>query len=312
MADDLVAVRDTADDPWWQAVVVCPACHSALKVNYCGTCDRQYANDGGTPVLKDAAMARVVSWSHSAARSFTSEAELLKTFGHAPPGPDAAIALPHHLDPAHAAVMLTLPRGARILEIGCGGGQTRSWYQERGFNYVGTDVSKTRVFAWLQEFGGPDVLCDAHFLPFAEASFDVVYCAAVFEHLACPVLAVQEVRRVLKPGGLFLGNVSFLEPWHDHSYFHMSPLGAAELMFAGGLEVRSLWPGRGYSGFRAIAQMTLRPGLRWLGDVGHVVHAGQQQVLALARRLTGKAVVPPVLAEGTIAGAIDWIAVKPS
>ena len=218
--------------------------------------------------------------------------------------------LPHHLDPSHAYAILNLSPGARILEIGCGGGQARIWYEAQGLQYVGTDVSKTRVFDWLQKFGGPYVLCDAHFLPFADACFDVVYCAAVFEHLACPVLAAQEVNRVLKPGGLFLGNASFLEPWHDHSYFHFSPLGALEMLTAAGLTASHIWPGRGYSGFRAIARMTLRPGLRWIGELGHFVHILQNKGLALLRRLAGKPVKPAVLLEGTVAGAIDWIAFK--
>src|SRR5207248_688266 len=133
--------------------------------------------------------------------------------------------------------------GARVLEIGCGGGQCRPWFQSHGFEYVGIDVSKTRVFDWLQRYGGPDLLCDSHFLPFKDQSFDVVYSAAVVEHLACPPLAVREMCRVLKPGGFYLGNVSFLEPWHDNSFFHMTPLGVAELLVESGFEVRHIWPG---------------------------------------------------------------------
>ena len=42
---------------------------------------------------------------------------------------------------------------------------------------------------------------DAHALGFADDRFDVVYCRYVLEHLADPLLALKEMRRVLKPGG---------------------------------------------------------------------------------------------------------------
>jgi SAM-dependent methyltransferase len=86
------------------------------------------------------------------------------------------------------------------------------------------------VFGWLQEFGGSDLLCDTHFLPFRDGHFDAVYTSVVTEHLACSMLAMQEFFRVLKPCGYYMGNCAFVEPWHDQSFFHLSPLGASELL----------------------------------------------------------------------------------
>ncbi|WP_037318609.1 class I SAM-dependent methyltransferase [Amycolatopsis orientalis] len=45
------------------------------------------------------------------------------------------------------------------------------------------------------------LVADARALPFAEASVDVVFAHAVFEHLKEPGAALAEIRRVLKPGG---------------------------------------------------------------------------------------------------------------
>ncbi|WP_181775134.1 methyltransferase domain-containing protein [Amycolatopsis pittospori] len=42
---------------------------------------------------------------------------------------------------------------------------------------------------------------DAHALPFGDASVDVVFAHAVFEHLKDPGAALAEFRRVLRPGG---------------------------------------------------------------------------------------------------------------
>ena len=72
------------------------------------------------------------------------------------------------MDLAHLHVINRLKKGGRVLEIGCGVGQNRQFFNEIGFDYVGIDISKSRVFDWLREFGGPDYLCDAHFLPFLD------------------------------------------------------------------------------------------------------------------------------------------------
>ena len=45
---------------------------------------------------------------------------------------------------------------------------------------------------------------DAHHLPFPDASFDVVYCRYVLEHMADALRVIQEAHRVLRPGGRFL------------------------------------------------------------------------------------------------------------
>ena len=83
---------------------------------------------------------------------------------------------------------------------------------------------------------------DAHFLPFRAGAFDVVFAYAVLEHLYNPFLALAEVRRVLRPGGLFVGAVSQGEPFHD-SFFHMTPWALVALAEASGLLIERLWAG---------------------------------------------------------------------
>jgi ubiquinone/menaquinone biosynthesis C-methylase UbiE len=202
-----------------------------------------------------------------------------------------------------------LKRGDRVLEIGCGGGQNRAYLQEKGLKYVGVDISRSRVYDWLRKYGGPDYLCDAHFLPFVDQQFDLVYCAAVFEHLACPFQAAQEVFRVLKPGGYFLGNVSFLEPWHDRSYFHMTPLGAIELLTQAEFQIEYVWPGRGYSGYLATLAMGSR-GTRLMTVIGRAlygIYRLEHRLKEVIRRKEGG----DILNRAKVAGAIDWIACRP-
>jgi SAM-dependent methyltransferase len=58
------------------------------------------------------------------------------------------------------------------------------------------------------------VLGDAHFLPFADDTFQAVVCQAVLEHTRRSEAVVEETRRVLKKGGLVYAEVPFLQGYH--------------------------------------------------------------------------------------------------
>lgn len=77
----------------------------------------------------------------------------------------------------------------------------------------------------------PDIVADAHQLPLPDASFDVIVCSEVMEHLYNPFLAVSEMKRVLKPGGLLLVTTRFMFPVHDapEDYFRFTPYGLASI-----------------------------------------------------------------------------------
>ncbi len=298
---------------FWIESLACPSCLAALgNMQRCENCGTAYPAEDGVPRLIASAASCEVRFDYSSNGSGATG--LLDRVLKEPPRYTDGDGLPYHLDLAHAERIAKSPAG-RVLEIGCGGGQNRKWIESRGHRYVGSDISKTRVFEWLQEFGGPDLLCDAHFLPFRNEQFDIVYAAATTEHLACPQRVAQEVYRVLKPGGYFLGNVSFLEAWHDHSYFHMSPLGVIELLTRAGFEIEFVWPGRGYSGFRAIPSMAFRGPFRALVPFGRLMHgmySVQTSLRGWLRKLRGRPVETELLRQATVAGAIDWIARRPA
>jgi SAM-dependent methyltransferase len=60
----------------------------------------------------------------------------------------------------------------------------------------------------------PDIVADATEIPLPDESVDVVVCTEVLEHLATPALCVDEIWRVLKPGGGFIGSAPFVFPVH--------------------------------------------------------------------------------------------------
>lgn len=60
----------------------------------------------------------------------------------------------------------------------------------------------------------PDMVGDVMAIPLADASWDAIVCLAVLEHVPRPWDAMNEMFRVLKPGGLLLVYVPFLYPYH--------------------------------------------------------------------------------------------------
>jgi SAM-dependent methyltransferase len=102
------------------------------------------------------------------------------------------------------------------LDLGCGDGGTAGVYlAEHSKSYVGVDVSETAI-KLAKERGFEAVrINDASVLPFENASFDVVVCSEVLEHLLAPQLAVAEAFRVLRCGGRLIVTVPNAAYWRD-------------------------------------------------------------------------------------------------
>jgi SAM-dependent methyltransferase len=101
-----------------------------------------------------------------------------------------------------------------ILELGCGTGNDAARFAREGFQVVAVDLSAEAVGQARDRFDGLDIdfrVADfAEPLPFRSALFDAVV-ANVALHMFSDRLTraiVEEVRRVLRPGGLFLFHVN--------------------------------------------------------------------------------------------------------
>ncbi|MEJ0053559.1 MAG: methyltransferase domain-containing protein [bacterium] len=94
-------------------------------------------------------------------------------------------------------------------------------------------------------------------LPFPDASVDTVLCANVLEHVYNYRFLIQEMRRILKPGGTLIGFVPFLIQYHPdpHDYFRYTKEALARMFgeaeFAS-LEIRSIGGGPFTSNFNAL------------------------------------------------------------
>jgi SAM-dependent methyltransferase len=72
-----------------------------------------------------------------------------------------------------------------------------------------------------------DVQGDGQALPFRDGAFTVVISQATIEHVPRPHDYVDEIYRVLRPGGILWAEVAFMQPIHcapDH-YFNVTPFG---------------------------------------------------------------------------------------
>lgn len=133
----------------------------------------------------------------------------------------------------------------KVLDLGCGDGRSFDWFQEAfsGCDWVGLDIedspevrSRRRKDCEFRSYNGTDI-------PFLDGKFDIVFSNQVFEHVRHPERLLAEVRRVLRPGGIFIGGVSYLEPFHSYSLFNFTPYGWLQINKASGLELELLAAG---------------------------------------------------------------------
>lgn len=94
----------------------------------------------------------------------------------------------------------------KVLDVGCGGGVfTRGIkYYRKNLDLWGIDISQKSIeFAKGISENVNFVLGSAYKLPFKDNSFDAAVSFDVLEHLDKPTLAIREIKRVLKPRGIF-------------------------------------------------------------------------------------------------------------
>jgi len=97
-------------------------------------------------------------------------------------------------------------RGRRVLDLGCRSGALSHHFLD-GNEVVGLDVDRAAL-AKAEALGVETVEADVESpLPLPDQSFDAVVAGELLEHLRFPDALVAEARRVLRPGGVFVGSV---------------------------------------------------------------------------------------------------------
>jgi SAM-dependent methyltransferase len=235
----------TASRPWFVDRLRCPTCAGEIVGSWdadglsCAACHQRFP-------LRDGQLACVVSSAVRSTMEFPLHQSPVTWPAHVDP-PDDAYKGPisPRTNRRHLGVLVAHGRNLDVLDWGCGEGEYRAPIAGLGHRYLGIDT----------EGRGADVLADVHSLPFRDASFDHAITNAVLEHVANPFIAIREVARVLRPGGVFSGSVAFLEPYHLRSHFHLAPDGVVHVLSSAGLRVEALWPQEHWSVFDSLATM---------------------------------------------------------
>jgi len=100
------------------------------------------------------------------------------------------------------------PRGKQTLDVGCGGGLLAEEFARLGCCVTGVDPSEPSLVVARDHAQQEGLTIDyrtgfGESLPFADASFDIVYCCDVLEHVKDLEMVISEIARVLKEGGIF-------------------------------------------------------------------------------------------------------------
>jgi SAM-dependent methyltransferase len=102
---------------------------------------------------------------------------------------------------------LEAPSGGRWLDVGCGAGALTAALLERASPSVVVGLDPSRAFLDFARERIPDAraafrIGDAQALPFGDAEFDAVVSGLVLNFVPRPEVAVAEMRRVVRPGGV--------------------------------------------------------------------------------------------------------------
>jgi SAM-dependent methyltransferase len=137
---------------------------------------------------------------------------------------------------------LGLRPGERVLDMGCGAGRHAFEMYKRGADVIAFDQDADELatvrewFAAMRDAGevpaGAEADVkegDALSLPFADGEFDRVVAAEVLEHIPADIQAIQELVRVLRPGGTLAVSVPRWFPevvnWKLSDDYHDTPGG---------------------------------------------------------------------------------------
>ena len=104
--------------------------------------------------------------------------------------------------------------GGHVLEVGTGTGLHARWLLENTpARVTALDASEPMLRIAAQRLAGHREraalgIADAHFLPFADGTFDAAFCSGTLHHLARPGRGLAELARVTRPGG----RIAAMEP----------------------------------------------------------------------------------------------------
>jgi ubiquinone/menaquinone biosynthesis C-methylase UbiE len=125
-------------------------------------------------------------------------------------------------------ILCTLPKGANVLDLGCGTGHFSEYIKTLGYEVTGLDPSTKMLDYARNNF--PDITFIEGYsnaLPFADASFDLVISIEVLRYLDTKIVleSYNDIYRVLKPNGkMFITHVNTLATEGYYIFYHAKKL----------------------------------------------------------------------------------------
>lgn len=111
-----------------------------------------------------------------------------------------------------------IPKGSKILDIGAGGCPHRDKFNHcEYFSQDFTQLSHSQIHD-QEGYGKIDYVSDILNIPVPDKSFDIILCTEVIEHVPDPVGAIEEISRILKPGGTLLITAPLQSGLHQEPY----------------------------------------------------------------------------------------------
>lgn len=104
-----------------------------------------------------------------------------------------------------ACVNFPFESNMKLLDVGMGNGELSIYFAQKGYEVTGTGLSMDSynlVKSDIEKYHIRIDECYAEKMPFDDAEFDIVVASHVLEHVPNLGLALQEIRRVLKPQGM--------------------------------------------------------------------------------------------------------------
>lgn len=98
-----------------------------------------------------------------------------------------------------------VPRNGAVLDVGCGAGSLTALWKKKfpSLRFYGIDISKKAIKMANNIYSGIRFnVAGVDNIPFKDNTFSAITCCEVIEHVDSPFLALREINRVLKKGGL--------------------------------------------------------------------------------------------------------------
>ncbi|SAI39010.1 methyltransferase [Bordetella ansorpii] len=132
-----------------------------------------------------------------------------------------------------------------FVDLGAGGGSSHAIAKDAipGLNWIGIDIEDSPEVRARRIHDLDFRSFDGINIPLSDASVDFVFSRQVFEHVRHPEPLLREIRRILRPGGVFAGSVSQLEPFHSFSISNFTFYGFATMALNAGLHPKEFRPG---------------------------------------------------------------------